>query len=398
MSIREQMRSILRGEGSEELPFAPRLDLWYAAKRWTDSLPAPYQQDSLEEICRREGWGIYRLTPDFRDLYDRKRDWPWTALGIFRAAETLYEISLTDQVEMTVRDHGRGMHVTFDTPLGSLTAELEMTEEMARNGVTFPHTSKKIATSPGEFDRLKFLFENLVLTPNTAGYDQSVAVIGEEGLVASWAAEIASPMNLVQRYLFDTVDFFYLYMDDYPALVSLCESVAHYYEQVIAIYAASDVEFIAWGANYDDTITYPPFFEKEISPWLRKAAEAFHARGKIMISHTDGENQRLMDLIKDSGIDAAESICPHPQTKLHFHEYYAAWADKLTLIGGIPTDFFIPGSATGDDLASYLDYVAETVSPGGGYIPGITDALSPLADLDRVRIARDFFAGEMGCP
>ena len=124
MSIREQMRSILRGEGSESLPFAPRLDLWYAAKRWTNSLPAPYQQASLEEICRREGWGIYRLTPDFRDLYDRKGDWPWTALGIFRAAETLYEISLTDQVQMTVRDHGRGMHVTFDTPLGPLTAEL----------------------------------------------------------------------------------------------------------------------------------------------------------------------------------------------------------------------------------------------------------------------------------
>lgn len=392
MSIREQMGAILLGQSVDQLPFAPRLDLWYAAKRWTNGLPAPYQEASLEEICRREGWGIYRLTPDFRDLYDRKADWPWTTLGIFRAAETLYEISLTDQVQMSVRDEGRTTHVTFDTPLGPLTAEMELTDDMVRNGITFPHTTKKIVTSPDEFDRLKFVFENLVLKPYTDGYEQSVAEIGEDGLVASWAVEIASPMNLVQRYLMDTVDFFYLYMDDRPALVSLCESVANYYDQVIAIYAESDLEFVAWGANYDDTITYPPFFEKEIQPWLRKAADAFHAQGKIMISHTDGENKRLMDLIKNSGIDAAESVCPHPQTKLHFHEYYEAWSDMLTIIGGIPTDFFIAQSATEDDLVTYLQYVQDTVTPGGGYIPGITDAFSPLGDFDRLRVAGDFFA------
>jgi hypothetical protein len=294
---------------------------------------------------------------------------------------------------MTVRDEGRRMHVQFDTPKGPLTAELELTDDMVRHGITFPHTVKKIATSVDEFDRLGCLFENLVLIADPSGYEESVAEIGEDGLVASWAVEIASPMNLVQRYLFDTLDFFYLYVDDYAALASLCESVAHYYDQVLSIYAASEVDTVAWGANYDDTITYPPFFEKEIAPWLAKAAEVFHTAGKILISHTDGENRRLMDLIRDSGIDAAESICPHPQTKLRFHEYYAAWADSLVLIGGIPTDFFIPGTATSGDLVRYLDYVKEVVTRRGRYIPGITDAFSPLADFDRLRIARDFFAG-----
>ena len=36
VSIRQQMRNILFGEGAERLPFAPRLDLWYAARRWTE--------------------------------------------------------------------------------------------------------------------------------------------------------------------------------------------------------------------------------------------------------------------------------------------------------------------------------------------------------------------------
>ena len=34
MSIQQQMRSLLRGEGVDRLPFTPRLDLWYAAKRY----------------------------------------------------------------------------------------------------------------------------------------------------------------------------------------------------------------------------------------------------------------------------------------------------------------------------------------------------------------------------
>lgn len=392
MNTRQQMLAILRGQQTERLPFAPRLDLWYTARQWAGDLPDPYQDSSLEEICRREGWGIYRLTPDFRDLRYRKSDWPWTVLGIFLATETLYNISFTDQVEMTVRDEGEKMQVTFDTPKGGLSAEMELTEEMVSNGVTFPHNAQKIATSVDDFEILAFLFENLVLTPDTSGYDHSVAEIGEDGLVVSWAVEIASPMNLIQRYLYDMVDFFYLYMDDYPALERLCESIAHYYDQVIEIYTASDVEVIAWGGNYDDTITYASFFAKEIMPWLQKATSALHERGKIVISHTDGENQKLMDLIKASGLDGAESICPHPQTKLHFHEYYQAWGDRLKLIGGIPTEYLFPENYEVDELLNYLQHVKDVVTPRGGYIPGITDAFSPLADFDRLRIVGDFFS------
>ena len=393
MNTRQQMLSILRGEETEQLPFAPRLDLWYTARQWAGDLPQPYQEASLEEICRREGWGIYRLTPDFRDLRYRRTDWPWTALGIFLAAETLYDIRFTDQVEITVRDEGGKMYVTFDTPRGALSAEMDLTEDMISNGVTFPHNAKKIAASAADFDKLAFLFENIVLTPQTAGYNQSAAKIGDDGLIASWAVEIASPMNLIQRYLIDMVDFFYIYMDDYSVLEKLCESVSHYYNQVIDIYAASQVEVIAWGGNYDDAITYPPFFKKEILPWLQKAARAFHAKGKLIISHTDGENRKLMELIKTSGLDGAELICPHPQTKLHFHEYVDAWADKLTLIGGIPTDYFNPKSTSREDLMNYLQYVRDVTASKGGYIPGITDAFSPLGDFDRLRMAGDFFAG-----
>ena len=72
----------------------------------------------------------------------------------------------------------------------------------------------------------------------------------------------------------------------------------------------------ALGENIDGTLTPPPFLKKEILPWINKAADRFHGAGKIMFTHTDGENAKLMDLIKFSGIDVAESVCPFPMTKV----------------------------------------------------------------------------------
>jgi hypothetical protein len=65
----------------------------------------------------------------------------------------------------------------------------------------------------------------------------------------------------------------------------------------------------------------------------------------------------------------------------------------LTLIGGIPTDYFIPDSASREDLINYLQYMQDVTASGVQFIPGITDAFSPLGDFDRLRMARDFFAG-----
>ena len=65
----------------------------------------------------------------------------------------------------------------------------------------------------------------------------------------------------------------------------LAEVLEHFYNQMLDIAANSPAEAIAWGANYDDTITYAPYFEKEILPWLQKVTDALHAKGKVVNTH-----------------------------------------------------------------------------------------------------------------
>jgi hypothetical protein len=35
-------------------------------------------------------------------------------------------------------------------------------------------------------------------------------------------------------------------------------------------------------------LTYPPYFEREIQPWLRKVSSRLAAAGKLLLCHTDG--------------------------------------------------------------------------------------------------------------
>ena len=280
------------------------------------------------------------------------------------------------------------MEVVFETAKGPLSAGLKLTGDMVREGITFSHVSKKLAGGIGDWEKLALIFENLRLNADPGGYKNILSETGDDGLVASWACEIASSMNLARRGLFNTTQFFYLYMDNKPELDALCERITLYYNQIIDIYAASDAEVVAWGGNFDETITYPPFFEEEIRPWLWKVAEAFHSAGKKMLSHADGENAGLMDLIKASGIDGAESVCPAPQTKLTLEKYLEAWGDSLAIIGGIPTDFLNTKQYSDDDFESYLKDLRRMLAGPAReyrYIPGIVDAVSPLADFDRLR-------------
>jgi len=139
-----------------------------------------------------------------------------------------------------------------------------------------------------------------------------------------------------------------------------------------------------WGANFDDMLTYPPYFAKEIQPWIRKAADLLGGAGKLVLCHTDGENTGLMDLIRDSGMHVAESITPAPMTRVTIGEYYRRWSPQLTLFGGIPSTIMLPGTPEAD-FEAYLDAFFRAVAPGTRMVVGIADEVPPEAVFARLQ-------------
>lgn len=184
---------------------------------------------------------------------------------------------------------------------------------------------------------------------------------------------------------------FFTDLYEYPDVVQqLCEDMDQYFSDIFDVVAKAPGETVLFGANYDETLTYPPFFERHIMPYLQRASAIFHQNGKFLISHCDGENKGLLDLLLQSGIDVAEAVCPQPMTKCSIAEIRKAFGDKITILGGIPSNILLENSMSEENFEKYLERLFIDIAPGDKFILGVADTTPPDAKISRIEKIRDW--------
>ncbi len=398
MGFRTRALTALRGEFADQIPYAPRLDLWHTGCAAAGTLPPEHEGRTVEQICRAEGWGIYLLTTTFVYMLSSDEGMALSSLGLYAPPECGYRLTFDGDVQMKWHRDGDRLTVEFETHNGRLRTVLKRTVEMLRNGITYPWVNEPLIKRFDDWRLVAELFGSLRLVPDPDTYRQVHTQIGEDGAVISAAGEPASPMQHILKHFLPGTDFYLLYNDRRGEMEEFAAGIAPFYEQLLDFYKTADVDCVLWGSNYDETITYPAFFEEQILPWLRRASVVLRPRGIPLATHCDGENRGLMELIRTSGVDAVESLCPYPMTSLTLEEYYQSWADDLCIIGGIPAEYLIAEQSSEQDLLDYLGYLLRAVAPGRNFIAGITDAVPPNADFDRLRRVHEFFEGNGRLP
>jgi len=389
MTHRERMLGVMRGERVDVIPFVPRLDLWWLANASRGTLPERYAGMGPDDISRAEGWPCYHMVPNFADVTSED-DILHRAIGLFNFRQSAYGWRFAPDVEVLVEKEGGRQTVTYRTPRGSVRTVGGLTEEARRAGSSLGWVQEHAIKVDQDYGVLAHIFAGIEVFAQPESSAAYRASVGEEGVVAAGGPSLgASPMHLIQKELVDATRFFYEYRDNGARLQELAEAVGLYYDRVLAVLAGSGAAVVPSGANYDDMLTYPPYFEQEILPWLRKASDVLSARGILVATHTDGENQGLMDLIVRSGVDVAESITPSPMTRVPVQEYYARWAGHLTLMGCIPECVLLPETASREEFEGFLDHLFASVAPGDRLILGTADSTPPDADFDRLRRIAD---------
>jgi uroporphyrinogen-III decarboxylase len=380
MTHKQRILAACHGRPPDRIPWVPRLDLWHNAQARAGTLPQQYQGMSLREITRALGIGYHAVVPDF--LGESPDDTVDRCLGIYRLKEMPFETHLHG-VEREVRVEGGSTHVTYHTPVGEISCRFSYTEEMRRAGATISWVDEHALQGPEGYRTLQHIFENVEIVANDSRYRAWQEWVGDDGVAVAFCSGPASPMQQIMRDLMPMTGFF-LELHDRPGLLrSLCESMAPWFEAMLQAAVRSPAEIIFFGANYDDTITYPPFFEEHILPWLRRAADLAHANGKLLLTHTDGENAGLMHLYRRAGFDVADSLCPAPMTKLSLAEAMEQ-LPGVTIWGGIPSVAVVE-SAMGD--ADFDRMLEETLSFAGGrshLILSIADTMPADGSFERV--------------
>lgn len=382
MTHRERILAVCRGEVPDRIPWVPRLDLWYAAHSRAGTLPGQFGGMGLREITEAMGVGYHAVIPDFSDVTspDGGAD---RGLGIYHLKGMAYDTRLHD-AEREVAMPGGVTRVAYHTPAGSVSCAFRYTDEMRQAGASISWVDDHVLKGLSDYRALEHIFSHLEVVPTYDTYRAWHDWVGEAGVAVAYGNAAASPMQHIMRDLLPVADFF-LEMHDHPAqLRALAEAMEPWFEQVLSVLVHSPAEIILWGGNYDETITYPPFFEEHILPWLARAAEAAHRHGKLLLTHTDGENAGLLHLYRRAGFDIADSLCPAPMTKLTLAQAIAA-LPGITIWGGIPSVALVEESMS---QAHFERLTTDTISLAAGrshLILGIADTTPANASFDRLR-------------
>lgn len=391
MTDRERMLAAIRGEAPDRLPFVPRLEFWHRAGLRSGTLPAELRSLSLMEIADRLGVAYYRVIPDYTEC-PGELDMLDYALGVFRLPALLYEPVL-EGVDRRVLERGRKTVVEYHTPVGSIRTTTVLTDEMLDAGVSVPWRSEYAIQKPRDFEVAGYIFSHIKVEPRLERYRAQRDAMGDRGVVVGWVAGSACPIHHILRELMPVEQFFYA-MHDYPERVlRLAGQMEPYYQSIKQICAGSEAEVLLLGGNYDDAITYPPFFEKHILPPLRDYAETLHRKGKFLMTHTDGENRRLIPLYLDTGFDIADSVCPHPMTSLRLEELIEAFAGRITILGGIPSVLLCRDSASEETFRRFIDEVVERYARQPRFMLGVSDMVTADAEWDRLLYVTERLAG-----
>jgi len=305
------------------------------------------------------------------------------AIGVYNMWSMPYKTVLNN-VHITITCFSDRRSVIYKTPKGKIATETLYNEQMRSAGITISHISKYALNSADDLAALTWIFDNITIEDNLAGYEQFKADVGDMGVAVAYLNMAASGMHLIQRDL-APLDIFYFLLFDHPEEMKLLASaIQRYFDKILDFVCRSSAEVVLSGANYDASVTSPPFFAQHITCSLKQQAAKLHSTGKFILTHTDGENNGLLQEYLACGIDVADSICPAPMTSLSLAQVKQAFTDKITIWGGIPSISMLEDSMSDTQFYAYIDLLMASIGKCDHIIFSIADTTPPAAKFCRI--------------
>lgn len=387
MTHHARMLATIRGEPTDRIPWAPRMDLWCIAHRARGTLPGWAMNRNTVELARSLGVACHAVRADYT-LPRNPGDLKLRALGLDNHPDYPYRVELRG-LPCDFSHDAETLRTVIRTSRGEVVTQTRHTAQMKRDGITIPFVESYAIRSAADLEAVGEVFEHIEVVPSPDAYASFHRRMGDQGLAIASGPTAASPMHFILHELAHQEQFFYLYADERDAIERLARRMEPVFERILDALVQCDAEVVFWGANYDQDLTWPAFFRAQIQPWLQRVAERCHAAGKLLLTHTDGENQKLLPLYPACDFDVAESVCPKPMTRCTVAEVRAGMGPRVTVFGGIPSVALLPDSMDATAFEAHLDGLFAQIGTGERLILGVSDNVPPDAAMDRLERIRE---------
>jgi uroporphyrinogen-III decarboxylase len=381
MTHRERMLAAIRGKQVDRIPWAPRMDLWYIANRAKGELSERFVGKNMVELAGELNVASHAVRADFTNPRTPEH-LILRGLGLDLHHDYPFKINVLD-LPVKFQHDEENFFTTIKTPAGEVITHTYLTGKMLRNGISLFFIKSYAIESKDDLEAVAQVFDLLEVVPTPEAHAEFQKRVADQGVAVAAGLYGASPMHLILHDLMPTEQFFISYLEERDALYKLANRMEPFFETVLDAVLRCDAEIIYWGSNYDQNITWPPFFKDEIAPWLKKVSKRVHDAGKLLLTHTDGENKALLPLYPSCEFDIAESVCPHPMTANTLKEIREGMGSKTTVWGGIPSIALLDSIMDDNRFEAYLDEMFSELGTGERLILGVSDNVPPEANLSR---------------
>ena len=128
----------------------------------------------------------------------------------------------------------------------------------------------------------------------------------------------------------------------------------------------------------------PDRFCEFIQPGIVRQVAAAHAKGGLVVKHTDGNVWPILDALVETEIDAWHGIQPNIGMDLRLLK--EKYGDKLCFFGGVNCETLIDG--TPEQARAEVRYAIEHAAHGGGLVIATGNVVQPGSQLTNYLAAR----------
>ncbi|MEM2915108.1 MAG: uroporphyrinogen decarboxylase family protein, partial [Candidatus Bathyarchaeia archaeon] len=169
------------------------------------------------------------------------------------------------------------------------------------------------------------------------------------------------------------------------AIHKIARMVTHFYMELGKrfIDAGADGIFISDDFGTDDSLFISPrHFKEFVFPYMKELVNVFHKKGTVVLLHSDGNINAILEDVISTGIDALHPL----QRKAHMNiaAVKEKFGDKLCLIGNVDATHVLPFGTT-EEIIRQTKECIRSAAAGGGYILASDHSLTGIS-LERANI------------
>jgi len=184
-------------------------------------------------------------------------------------------------------------------------------------------------------------------------------------------------------------------MVDNPELIKgIMNKAVEYYIELGRLSAELGAEIAFSGddiAGNNGLLMSPAHFKEFIYPAMKRIYKKWHSFGLYIIKHSDGDLNKIMDLLIDTGLDCLHPI--DPLAGMSLEKVKKDYGRRICIMGNVNcAGNLVYG--TEEDVVNEVKKCIEVAAPGGGYILSssniIPNSVKPKNYLAMVAAVKQF--------